>query len=315
MQLSIIIVNWNVCELLKNCLLSVYQQTLLSADEFEVFVVDNASSDGSVDMVKELFPQVHLFANKTNVGFGKANDQVLAYCKSDYVLLLNPDTVVIDHAIDKLLSHAHSMPDVGVMGCRLLNLDHSLQRWTGGAYPSLTNVARHYLFLDLLIPEKWRPPSLYLDRDIPTDVEVDWISGAVMLLKKSALDGFIFNETFFMYGEDMECCHRLKQNGWRIVYSPVCSIIHIQGASMKKQEGEILLSSLKGLRSFYSMLNNGKFVWLLDWITLTGFFIRWGCYSVLSLLRRGRGYKEKAISSWQYIQITRKIIKQEMDTQ
>jgi GT2 family glycosyltransferase len=309
MQLSIIIVNWNVSELLKNCLESVYQQSLIAADEFEVFVVDNASSDDSVEMVRTYFPQVHLVANKENVGFGRANDQVLADCKADYVLLLNPDTLVIDHAIDKLLAHARCMPEVGVMGCRLLNLDGSLQRWTGGAYPNLSNVARHYLFLDRMIPEKYRPASLYLNKDIEQDEDVDWISGAVMLLRKSALNGYIFNEKFFMYGEDMECCHRLKKNGWRIVYSPVCSIIHIQGASMKKQQGEILLSSLKGLRSFYSMLHNDKRIWLLDWLTLSGFFIRWLGYSCLSIVKPGSHYKEKSQSSWKYIQITREIIR------
>ncbi|WP_430010163.1 glycosyltransferase family 2 protein [Methylophaga lonarensis] len=309
MKLSIIIVNWNVSELLKNCLHSVYAQSLLPAEQFEVFVVDNASADDSVEMVRTHFPQVHLVANEENVGFGRANDQVLSECQGEFVLLLNPDTVVIDHAIDKLLEHIQGMPDVAVMGCRLLNLDGSLQRWTGGAYPDLWNVARHYLFLDKLIPAKYRPASLYLNRDIQSDEDVDWISGAVMMLRKSALDGYIFNEKFFMYGEDMECCHRLKLKGWRIVYSPVCSVIHIQGASMKKQQGEILLSSLKGLRSFYSMLHDDKRTWLLDWITLSGFFIRWFSYSLLAIVKPGGPYAEKAKSSWKYIQITREIIR------
>lgn len=309
MQLSIIIVNWNVSELLKNCLFSVYAQSLLPANQFEVFVVDNASADDSVEMVTTHFPQVHLVANKDNVGFGRANDQILSDCRGEFVLLLNPDTIVIDHAIDKLLNHIRNKPDVAVMGCRLLNLDGSLQRWTGGAYPNLQNVARHYLFLDKLIPEKYRPASLYLNRDIQADEDVDWISGAVMMLRKSALDGYIFNEKFFMYGEDMECCHRLKLNGWRIVYSPVCSIIHIQGASMKKQQGEILLSSLKGLRSFYSMLHDDKRTWVLDWLTLTGFFIRWLGYSILSVFKPRSQFSEKSKSSWKYIQITREIIR------
>lgn len=310
MQLSIIIVNWNVSELLKNCLHSVYAQSLLPTDQFEVFVVDNASADGSVEMVRSQFPQVRMVANKHNVGFGRANDQVLADCRGEFVLLLNPDTVVIEHAIDKLLNHILSMPDVAVMGCRLLNLDGSLQRWTGGAYPNLWNVARHYLFLDKLLPEKYRPAALYLNRDIQEDEDVDWISGAVMMLRKSTLDGYIFNEKFFMYGEDMECCHRLKLKGWRVVYTPVCSVIHIQGASMKKQEGEILLSSLKGLRSFYSMLHDDKRTWVLDWITMTGFFIRWLGYLSLSVLKPDGPFGEKSKSSWKYIQITREIIRQ-----
>ncbi len=283
---------------------------LLAQDEFEVFVVDNASGDNSVAMVEQEFPQVHLVANKENVGFGRANNQVLADCRGEYVLLLNPDTIVLDRAIDRLLDHAMKTPNIAVMGCRLLNLDRTLQRWTGGAFPSLWNVACHYLFLDRLLPSALRPPTLYLDLDYPEDMDVDWISGAVMLLKKECLGDFIFDETFFMYGEDMECCYRMKKSGWRVIYSPVCSIIHIQGASMQKQEGEILLSSLKGLRTFYMMVKGKRMVWMVDGLTITGFIMRWFAYSILEFLKPGKGYGSKAGSSRKYIQMTYKLMKQ-----
>ncbi len=308
MKLSIIVVNWNVCELLRVCLASVYSETHMPEDEFEIFLVDNASKDDSVAMVRTEFPRVHLVANKDNVGFGRANNQVLERCQGEYVLLLNPDTIVPANAIDTLLHQAMNNPDVAVMGCRLLNLDGSLQRWTGGAFPSVANVARHYLFLDKFLPTRLRPPSLYLEHDHENDVDVDWVSGAVMLLKRDCLQGIIFNEAFFMYGEDMECCHRMKKLGWRVVYTPICSIIHIQGASMKKQEGEILLSSLKGLRSFYIMTRGPRWVWVLDYLTIIGFFMRWNGYSLMKFLRVGNGCAERARSSWKYIEITRKIM-------
>ena len=311
MRLSVIVVNWNVKDLLKACLESLYRETTLPGEEFEIFVVDNDSSDGSVEMVKECFPNVHLVANQENVGFGRANNQVLDRCKGEYILLFNPDAMLIDDAIDHLLVHADAHQDVAIWGARLLNVDHSLQRWTGGAFPDIKNIAGHHLFITRLLSYFCRTQSLYLETDVNVDVDVDWVSGACMLLRKAALENKLFNDDFFMYGEDMELCHRVKNNGWRVVYTPVASVVHVQGASMKSQEGEILLSSLKGLRSFYMLLHGKKRVWLVDFITILGFGIRWVLYSVLGFLTRKPLFAEKAVSSLSYIRITQKIIRQD----
>lgn len=308
-KLSVIIVNWNVCELLRECLASFYQQIRLPPQQFEVFVVDNNSNDNSAAMVREHFPRVNLIVNRENVGFGRANNQILNSCRGEYILLLNPDTVIIEHAIDRFLEHAEQNPDVAAWGCRLLNMDGSLQRWTGGSFPDIGNIAAHYLFINKLPGGGRRRASLYLETDVKQDMEVDWVSGACMLLKTASLEGKLFNEAFFMYGEDMELCHRLKNNGWKIVYTPTASIIHIQGASMKKQEGAILLSSLKGLRSFYEMIHGSRFVWAVDILTITGFFIRWFLYSLAAVFRPGAGYIEKAKSSVNYIKIATRLMK------
>ncbi len=310
-RLSIIIVNWNVRELLKECLDSVYRETAMPKEQFEVFVVDNDSSDGSVDMVKAHFPDVHLVANTENVGFGKANNQVLDQCRGEYVLLFNPDAMAINNAIDKLLDHADQQKNVAVWGARLLNVDHSLQRWTGGSFPNIMNITGHYLFISRLLSYFGSTQSLYLETDVDVDVDVDWVSGACMLLRSEALDNKLFDDRFFMYGEDMELCHRLKSGGWRIVYTPAASVVHVQGASMKSQEGDILLSSLKGLRSFYTLLHGKQKVWLVDFITILGFGVRWGLYSILGFFTRKKHYAEKAKSSLSYIHITQKIIQQE----
>ena len=311
MRLSVIVVNWNVKDLLHACVESLYRETALPAEQFEIFVVDNDSSDGSVEMVRECFPNVHLIANNENVGFGRANNQVLDRCKGEYILLFNPDAMLIDDAIDRLLIHADAHQDVAIWGARLLNIDHSLQRWTGGAFPNIRNIAGHYLFITRLLSYFGKTKSLYLETDVETDVDVDWVSGACMLLRKEALDNKLFNDDFFMYGEDMELCHRVKNNGWRVVYTPMASVVHVQGASMKSQEGDILLSSLKGLRSFYTLLHGKNRVWLVDLITILGFGIRWLLYSVLGLLTRKSHFAEKAASSLSYIRITQKIVRQD----
>jgi N-acetylglucosaminyl-diphospho-decaprenol L-rhamnosyltransferase len=296
-EASIIIVNWKVRDLLRACLQSVRDQAGLRMDQMEVIVVDNNSGDGSVEMVQAEFPEVRLIANPDNPGFGKANNQAMPFCSGRYVVLLNPDTVLLDGAIGTMVRRMDQQRDVAAMGCRLLNADKSLQRWTGGAFPRALNLANHYLFLDQLLPRAMRPMPLYLDHDAREDIDVDWVSGAFMILRGSMLDGKLFNPDFFMYGEDMELCHRLKLAGHRIVYSPAASIIHYQGASMKQQQGDVLLASLKGPRQFYKQMRGPSGVWKFDLFTILGFGLRWVLYSVMHLLRPSGGYAGRAHSS------------------
>lgn len=296
-DVSIIVVNWNVRDLLRLCLQSLRDQAGLPMANMQVIVVDNASADGSAAMVSAEFPEVTLLANADNLGFGKANNQALPLCTGRHVLLLNPDTVVLEGAIGKLVALMDRQPEVAVAGCRLLNGDMSLQRWTGGAYPRLLNLANHYFFLDRLLPSSWRPMPLYLDRDVPQNMEVDWVSGACMILRGSALGGRLFNPDYFMYGEDMELCHRLKQAGGQVLYTPEASIIHYQGESMKQQQGDVLLSSLKGPRQFYRQMRGGRGLWLYDFVTWAGFALRWALYALASVLQGGERWREKAASS------------------
>ncbi|GAP35860.1 glycosyltransferase family 2 protein [Piscinibacter sakaiensis] len=296
-RVSVIVVNWNVRALLHECLRSLYADGGLPADALQVIVVDNASHDGSVAMVRADFPQVECIANADNVGFGRANNQVLDRCRAPFVLLLNPDTRVLPGAIASLLQVMDEDPRIAAVGARLLNADGSLQRWTGGAYPRLANVANHYLFVDRLLPRRWRLPPLYLDHDAPRDLDVDWVSGAVMLLRGSALGGRLFDPDYFMYGEDMALCHRLKQAGGRIVYTPRASFVHYQGESMKQQQGDVLLSSLKGPRQFYRKLRGERAVRLYDLVTVAGFGLRWAAFGLAARWRGDPALAARAASS------------------
>lgn len=296
-RLSIVIVNWNVRELLRACIASVYADGGLPAEELQVIVVDNASADASAQMVREAYPEVELLANADNPGFGRANNQALPLCRAPMVLLLNPDTLVLPGALATMLRTMDGDPTIGVLGSRLLNGDGSLQRWTGGAYPRLANLFNHYFFVDRLLPRAWRPPPLYLDHDVAADTDVDWVSGACMLLRGSALGGRLFDPDYFMYGEDMALCHRLKLAGSRVVYTPRASIVHFQGESMKQQQGDVLLSSLKGPRQFYRQMRGERAVWVYDLVTFGGFALRWAAFSVAALLRGGPALATKAQSS------------------
>ena len=301
LALSIVIVSWKVRDLLRDCLRSVGAQARMAPDAYEVIVVDNDSGDGTVEMLREEFPAVRVIANGENAGFARANNQALPACRGRVVLLLNPDTVVEDHALDRMAEYLEAYPEVGAVGCRLLNGDGTLQRWTAGAFPTLGRVASHFLFLQRLLPAGLRGPSLFLERDEPGDLDVDWVSGACLALRRSALAGRLFDEAYFMYGEDMELCDRLKRAGHRVRYLPAATVVHFQGRSMLQQSGDTLLSGLRGPRAYYAQRNGSSRLWLYDLITAIGYLLRVVGFTVLSILRPGRGYAARVRSSRQWL--------------
>ncbi len=284
-KLSVIVVNWNVRELLSGCLRSLEEQMLLPLDAWELFVVDNASSDGSVEMIRERFPKACVIANRDNRGFGKANNQAYRLCRGEYVLLLNPDTVILDHAVDRMIADLEDHPDVAALGCRLLNADGSFQRWTGGDVPNLWNVTCHFLLLYRLLPVRFLPPPLYLERDANTDLVVGWVSGACMLLRASALGEQIFNESYFLYGEDLELCDRLRHAGWKIVYSPRSQVVHYDGRSLAQQSPEVRDNKLKSLREFFISHNGRRYLLVYDIVLVAGFLLRTSIFEIAAWLR------------------------------
>ncbi|MBN2394322.1 MAG: glycosyltransferase family 2 protein [Anaerolineae bacterium] len=243
MDLSIIIVNWNTKELLARCLESigasfVPQDTktvdLLASREpisYEVFVADNASTDGSAVMVREHFPEVHLIENSENVGFARANNQAIPQSTGRYMLLLNSDTEVHPGALEELVQFMEARSQVGGCGPRLLNADGSLQ---ASCHPMLTPGREFWrlMFLDRI----WRRATYDQQRwdpSIPRQVEV--IKGACFLLKREALDQVgLLDGQYFMYTEEMDLCYRLLQAGWQLWWVPKAVVTHFGEASSKQ---------------------------------------------------------------------------------
>lgn len=307
-QIAVIVVNWKVKDLLRECLVSLQEASGWPWGSYEVFMVDNDSGDGSVDMVSESFPGVHVIANTRNAGFGAANNQAFAQTRADVVVLLNPDTVVRPQALKAMVDSLLSEPDLGIVGCRLLNKNGSLQRWTAGAFPTLGNVVSHYLFLDRLLPSSLRPAPLYMDRDLTAPQDVGWVSGACMAIRREALRGMLFDERFFMYAEDMELCHRVTQQGWRVRYDPRMSIVHYQGASLQQQSADIMISSLKGPRDFF-MRNHGPLATgVLDGVTVAGFALRWLINQVAASVKPAV-YQQRAALSRRYLQLACQVMR------
>ncbi|MGE5401627.1 MAG: glycosyltransferase [Ignavibacteriales bacterium] len=247
-DLSIIIVNFNVKEFLQNLLNSILKSS--GNISTEIIIVDNASDDGSVEIIKEKFPSVKLIANKKNIGFGAANNQGLQAAQGKYILLINPDTIVQEDTFKKLIEFFEKTPDAGLVGCKVLNSDGTLQlacrRGFPGPWTSFCKVSG----LSKLFPKSRlfaRYNLTFLDEN--QTYEVDAISGAFMMMKREVYEKIGgFDPQFFMYGEDLDLCFRTQKAGFKVYYVHTTQIIHYKGESTKR-------SSLDETKVFYEAMH------------------------------------------------------------
>ncbi len=250
MDVSIIIVNWNTKELLKGCLESIYEQT--KGVEFEVIVVDNASSDGSKEMVANEFPEVVLIANRDNRGFAAANNQAMEMAKGRYVLLLNSDTVILKDVIAGMISYSDSHTKVGIAGCRVLNPDGTLQP-TCFMFPSVLNMFLYSTYLNKLFPKSrffGRERLTWWDRSNERDVDV--VTGCFMFVRREAIEKVgLMDEQYYVYGEETDWCYRFKNSGWKVVFVPSGEIIHFGGASSSQVKSRMRLQLAGSILLFF----------------------------------------------------------------
>jgi Predicted glycosyltransferases len=231
-DLSVIIVNWNVRNLLRRCLHSILAS--LPACQLEIIVVDNGSTDGSPEMVRTEFPQVHLMANPDNRGFTGANNQGLAVARGRYVLLLNPDTEVVGDALETLVAFADAHPDVGVVGPQLLNPDGTVQS-SRRRFPTLATALLESTWLQPYAPRRLLARYYVLDRPDDEVQDVDWVTGAALMARREAVEQVgPLDEGFFMYSEELDWCRRFRAAGWRVVYLPTARVIHHEGKSSEQ---------------------------------------------------------------------------------
>ena len=249
-MLSIIIVSWNTASFLKNCLASILANPPTSP--FEIWVVDNASTDDSPRMVREKFPQVHLVENRENVGFARANNQAIQRCAGKYVLLLNPDTLVTSGALQALSNFLDKHPEAGAAGTKILNPDGSLQI-ASHPRPTLFRELWRLFHLDALFPYAVYPPTKWKTNQ---PQEVDVLIGACLLLRKEVLDqvGFL-DEDYFIYSEEVDLCYRIQRAGWQLFWIPEAEVVHFGGQSTQQVPTEMFLnlyhSKIKYFRKNY----------------------------------------------------------------
>ena len=247
MKLSVVIVNYNVKHFLEQCLHSVYKAAEGIATE--IFVVDNHSADGSAQLIREKFPKLSFIENTENVGFSKANNQAIRLAKGEYILLLNPDTVVEESTFRKIIAFMDSHPDAGGLGVKMIDGKGNFLPESKRGLPT-PEVAFYKMFgISKLFPHSKRFGRYHLSYLNENEVHcVDVLAGAFMLLRKETLDKTgLLDETFFMYGEDIDLSYRITQAGYKNYYFPETTIIHYKGESTKK-------GSLNYVKVFYNAM-------------------------------------------------------------
>lgn len=232
---SAIVVSWNTRELLSACLDSLNAPNL----PLETFVVDNASADGSTEMVRERFPSVQLIANTCNVGFAAANNQAIGRSSAPYLLLLNPDATLEPGALERLVATLESQPDVAAVGPRTVDEQGRTQS-TRRRFPTIATGFVESTPIQRLAPPTHPILSRYylLDRSDDEPQDVDWMVGACLLVRRNAIDQVGgLDERFFMYFEETDWCHRFRAAGWRVVYEPSAVARHHGGQSSAQVPG------------------------------------------------------------------------------
>ncbi len=293
MDLSIAIVNWNGLAVLRSCLASIFGTS--QGIQFEVIVVDNASHDESVAVVETEFPQVQILRNRQNLGFAAANNQAFAVARGRYVLLLNNDTVVLNGALAKSVRYLDDNSDVGALGCRVEYPDRSFQT-SCYRFSSLLE-----LFMVRLLPlgsvgGERLDMGRYWGRQFNEPTEVDGVAGCFMLVRCEVIEGVGgLDEDFFMYGEDEEWCSRIKRAGWRVIYFPDSTIIHLHRFSSGRAR-----RALSVIESMSSVLVLHKrcgplTAWLANVILLLGVLVRFPVWLLIYSLHASRGTAKKDI--------------------
>ena len=283
MKLSVIIVNYNVKHFLEQCLHSVFKAIVNV--EAEVFVVDNNSVDGSAQLIREKFTQVYFIENKTNVGFSKANNQAIRKAKGKYILLLNPDTVVEEDTFTKVIGFMDSHPDAGGLGVKMIDGKGNFLPESKRGLPTPW-VAFYKMFgLSKIFPASKKFGKYHLSfLDENKIHEIDVLAGAFMLMRKTALDKVgLLDETFFMYGEDIDLSYRIKLGGFKNYYFPETTIIHYKGESTKKGSLNYVKVFYKAMIIFVKKHFPGRNAGIFTFLIQLAIYFR----ALLSVLKRG----------------------------
>ena len=251
MGLSIVIVTYNAIDYVRHCLRSVFEHT--QGLEFEVIVIDNASHDGTPDMVAAEFPQVRLLRQGQNAGFAAGVNRGVSESRGEAVTVLNPDTLLLDNALLTMYRHLKENPDIGLLGPRLLDEDGSVQL-SCRRFPSFgTALFNRYSVLTRLLPRnRFSTSYLMSGWDHTQTREVDWLSGACWMVARRAFDQIGgLDERYFMYIEDVDFCQRAHRAGWKVVYFPQVSLVHHIGRSTDSLPNRTIVERHRSMWHYY----------------------------------------------------------------
>lgn len=287
-DLSIVIVSFNTKDILQDCLISVFSNKPKNLT-IEVIVVDNASADGSLEMIRKDFPKVLLIENKENLGFSKANNIGVRRSKGRYVLFLNSDTIVFKGTIETMIEFMNSYLNAGAATCKVVLPNEKLDDASHRGFPTPWNALCHFSGLSKLFPASrtFSGYSLgYMDQSLIH--EIDACAGAFMMVRREAGDQIgWWDEDFFWYGDDLDFCYRLKQKDWKIYFVPTASILHYKGVSGgikdisknltkadAKTKALATYARFEAMKIFYQKHYKHKYPEVVTWLVMKGINLR-----------------------------------------
>ena len=247
MDLSIIIVNYHHSHILGDCLESVYRT--IEKIQFEIILVDNSSTDGGLESILKNYPVIRFIKNSENAGFARANNQGAKIASGDFLLFINPDTIVIEDAIESMLDYIRSDSSIGILGPKVLNSDQTVQ-YSCRKFPTIwSGLFNRYSLTTRLFPNnRYSRDYLMLDYDHNSTRSVDWVSGCCMMMSKSTFkkaNGF--DENYFLFIEDVDLCQVIKKKGLRVVYFPNAKIFHKISSSNTRSTSRVIIKRHQGM--------------------------------------------------------------------
>uniref|UniRef100_A0A7C4TB11 Glycosyltransferase n=1 Tax=candidate division WOR-3 bacterium TaxID=2052148 RepID=A0A7C4TB11_UNCW3 len=284
-EISIIIVNYNVKHFLEQCLMAI--ERARHNLRIEIIVVDNASVDGSKAMIKKRFPNVQLIENYKNLGFARANNQALRIARGKYILILNPDTLIQEDTLEVLKKFLDEHPDSAAVGCKLLNPNGSFQYASRRSIPTPWVAFTKIIGLSRIFP-KSHLFGKYNLTFLPFDLEseVDVLSGSLMMIRKDVLDRIgYFDEDYFMYGEDIDLCYRIKKSGGKIYYTPKTKAIHYKGESTRRAEFSYITNFYSSMLIFINKHFKDRYSFIVKGILILGIYLRAYIAYLISLIK------------------------------
>ena len=292
--LSVIMVNWNTKDLLRNCLKSLDKYLLLDDISYEIIVADNASSDGSQEMVKREFPHVRLIENRENLGFVKANNQAAKIARGKYLMLLNSDTEMIGTGAKEIIEFMEKNPRVAIVGGKIYNPDMTIQR-SCRRFPSLWRLYAENTFrLIKHIPTPFYNRYIMKNFDYNSIGKVDWVTGAYMYVKKELVDKYgLFDENIFMFYEDTLLCYKFKKLGYDIYFYPSAPIIHYHGESRKKVQVRSIISAFESSVYYASQVYSLKVAKIYETFVILSWKFFYYYFKIFSFLFTWTKFKKK----------------------
>ncbi|MBP2242344.1 GT2 family glycosyltransferase [Cytobacillus eiseniae] len=286
MDVSIIIVNYNTKKLTLDCIRSIYDS--YSYSSIEIFLVDNNSTDGSLAAIKDKYKDIIIIANSENVGFSKANNQAINLSKGRYILLLNSDTIVKNGTIDVISRFMDENKEVGATGCKVLLPDGHLDQACHRGFPTPASSFYYLVGLDKRFPNKPRYNGYHLSHLNLDEVhEVDCLVGAFMMVRRETIEQVgLLDEMYFMYGEDIDWCYRIKQAGWKIYYNPKTEIIHYKGASSRKKPYKIVYEFHRAMYLFHKRHFAKKYPFFVNLAVYAGITLKLSFASFINLVKK-----------------------------